>query len=198
MENTILDFYNKIKVFKELGTKETKFANLIGRAPHVGKEAWLHSIYKPITEKEVVEMNSKLCIKIPKVYEEFLKICNGVSIFCRTLSLFGYRYNYIRDLENVWQPFSLITANNNERPFDAITNHFFFGFYNWDGSILYIDTNTSKIHRCSRESVKSLNEWENFEDMLISETDRILGLFDKKGVEIDEDKETTPLVKGLL
>ena len=198
IQNIFLDFYNTIKGFKELGTKETKFANLIGKAPHIGREAWLHSIYKPITEKNIAELKNELCVKMPKVYEEFLLVCNGLSVFGTTLSLFGYRHNYIRDLENIWQPFNVITANNSERLFDAKTNHFFFGFYNWDGSNLFIDTDTLKVYRCSEDSVKILNEWESLEDMLLSEIDRLMLLFNKDGIKLDKDQETIPPVTAVL
>jgi hypothetical protein len=198
IENIFLDFYNKIKKYKLLGVKETKYANLIGRAPHVGKEAWLHAIYKPITQKEITEINNDLHIEMPKVYVDFLMVCNGLSVFGTTISLFGYRYNYIRDLENIWQPFNIITVNNSERPFDAKANHFFFGFYNWDGSNLFIDTDTLKVYRCLEDSVKILNEWETFEDMLISEIDRLMLLFNEDGIKIDKDKQTIPPIKALL
>lgn len=192
IKDIFIDFYSKIHPYKILGIKETKYANLIGRAPHIGKQAWLHAIYKPITKKEIEEMNSKLCVQIPKIYEDFLMLCNGLSVFGTTLSLFGYRYNYIRDIENIWQPFDIIDANNRDRPHNAQDNHFFFGFYNWDGSNLFINTDTLKIYRCTEESVSPLNEWEDFGEMLLSETDRLIRLFDKNGVKIDVDKETIP------
>jgi SMI1 / KNR4 family (SUKH-1) len=192
MVNIFLAFYDKIKFYSVLGIKETKYANLIGKAPHIGKEAWLHAIYKPITDKEVSEIKAHLCIEMPKVYENFLKVCNGFSIYGTTLSLYGYKHNYIRDLENIWQPFDIVNANNRERPIDAESNHFFFGSYDWDGSKMYINTNTLKIYRCLRECIKPLNEWENFNDMLQSEANRFKKLFDEKGIEINENVPTIP------
>lgn len=192
IENAFLTFYDRVIYYKTLGVKETKFAHLIGKALHIGSEAWLHAIFKPITEKEILEINDKLDSEMPKVYENFLKVCNGFSIYGTTLSLYGYRYNNIRDLENIWQPFDIINANNKEKPIDAKNNHFFFGSYNWDGSKLYIDTNTLKIYRCLRESIKPLNEWADLADMLIGEINRLEKLFDRNGVELNIKKETIP------
>lgn len=193
LEDVFSEFYYRLKKYDFLGTKETKFAKLIARAPHLGREAWLHSVFKPITKKEVIELNNQLKFKLPEIYENFLvNCCNGFSIFGTTISLFGYRFNYIRDLDNIWQPFDIIKMNNVEKPLDATENHFFFGFYNWDGSKLYFETSTLRVYRCSRESVKPLNEWCCFEEMLLSEIKRLVELFDENGMEIDERRKTTP------
>ncbi len=192
LKNIYPEFYNSLMEFMPLGSNETKYANLIAKAPHIGTAAWLHAIYKPISKKEIDDLDRDLNLSLPTVYSNFLSNCNGFSLFVTTLSLFGYRYNNIRDLENIWQPFDIVKLNNRDRPFDSKDKYFFFGFYNWDGSLVYLDRNTLKIHRCTRDSSKALNTWDDFEIFLKSEVERISKLFNKKGIKIDEDVETTP------
>ena len=59
---------------------------------------------------------------------------------------------------------------------------------------MYIDRNSGKVHFCERWDSTSLFEWNSFEEMLLSETTRIITLFDENGVIIDEDLPTTPII----
>lgn len=52
--------------------------------------------------------------------------------------LYGYRLNYIRDVNAAWQPYSLIEPNKFERPRNSTEDMFFIGGYDWDGSLLYM------------------------------------------------------------
>ena len=193
IQKLFFNSYNILKKYENLGTKETKYAYLIAKAPHIGKEAWLHSVFKPISKHQIEEMNS-IINKIPSVYEEFLLSANGFSIFGTTLSLYGYRFNYKRDLENIWQPFDLIELNNNDRPSDSKDSFFFIGSYDWDGSYIYINKDNLKVFRCTQESSTPITSWECFDDFLDKEILRISKLFNNYGEEIDENKETTPSV----
>ncbi len=166
---------------------------LIGKAPHIAPYAWLHKIFPVLNENEVLSIEKEIKIVLPDCYKDFLlHYSNGLKIFIDTLHLEGLRKKPGRSIEAAWQPYSIFTRNISERIKDAKSYHFFIGGYNWDGSLLYIDTNTNKVHRCSRTSVKPLNTWTNFEEMLVSETERIASLFDGNGVEKDEEKPTTP------
>jgi hypothetical protein len=166
---------------------------LIGRMPHIAPHAWLHNIYPVLNDNEMLLIQKKIGGVIPKSYTNFLILhSNGISIFNDALSLDGLRKKAGRSIEAAWQPYSIFTPNIVERIRDAKPHHFFIGGYGWDGSLLYIDANTEKVYRCSRTSIKPLNSWNSFGDMLVSETERIALLFDENGVEKDEEKPTTP------
>lgn len=183
--------------YKHLGTEyipQTE-ATLIGRAPHIGSEAWLNSMYDALTECDVMAMEKSMGRKIPTQYRDFLLNCsNGLNIMNTTLCLFGCRKMIGRDILASRQPFDLLTLNKykSERPRNATSNLFFFGGYDWDGSQVYL-TDDGKVHFCTRENCASLKEWNSIDDFLTSEIHRIYTMFDDKGVEIDESTPTIPV-----
>lgn len=186
--------FDSLKSYNCLGEKKLDDNTiLIGMAPHIAPEAWLHCIYPGLNKLELEELENELTVKIPIDYRFFLGEANGLGIFNTTLSLFGKRKNYIRTAESIWQPFSLLRYNVDEKPDNAGDNIFFIGSYDWDGSLLYIDTNTSKVHLTSREFVSTEYEWPSFYDMLNTEINRLKKLFDSKGVIIDEERSTLPI-----
>lgn len=193
-KETLLGLLEK---YKYLGTEYVPQtgATLIGRAPHIGSEAWLNSMYETISESNVVTMEKSIGRKIPAQYRDFLLNCsNGLNIINTTLCLFGCRKMIGRDIIASRQPFDLVTLNiyKSERPRNATSNLFFFGGYDWDGSQVYL-TYDGKVHFCTRENCASLKEWNSIDDSLTSEIHRIYTLFDDKGVEIDELTPTIPV-----
>lgn len=181
--------------FEGLGVEISQLgATLIGKAPHIAKYAWLNKLYPVLDMQKILELESELGMEIPEEYKIFLtQFSNGLNIFVATFSLDGYRKDMDRSIEGSRQPFSILVPNLKERPKNAKDNYFFIGGYNWDGSKLYIDTETGKVHYCAEWDAISLYEWNSFEEMLISEVKRITSLFDEKGVVIDEDLHTTPI-----
>lgn len=168
---------------------------LFGRVPHIAPQAWLHAIYPPLHLEEIILIESELGLKIPSAYKEFLSEMNGLTLFSGSLDLFGYRRIEGRTFEAAYQPFNLIKLNREERLKDTPEGYFFIGFYNWDGSLLYLDGN-EVVHRCSSSSFKSINSWLTFEIFIDSEVKRLSLMFDKAGKEINLDEPTTPLVRA--
>ena len=170
-------------------------AMLIGHAPHIGSEAWLNTMYDPITDDDIVNMEESIGRKIPSQYRDFLIHCsNGLNIVSTTLCLFGYRKMIGRDIVVSRQPFDLVTLNRykSERPHNATTDLFFIGGYDWDGSQVYL-TNDGKVHFCYPNDCTSLKNWDSLDDFLTSEILRIYSLFDDNGVELDENVLTLPV-----
>jgi len=193
MNNKTNQVLEILKSYHHLGEKLLKNGTLlIGKAPHIAPEAYLHSIYKSLTETEIIETEKILKQTIPEDYKEFLCVSNGLNIFNTTLSLYGRRTNYSRSIEDI-QPFDLDISNNYEKPLNADQNMFIIGSYDWDGSYLYIDKNDNTVHLCTGENAESLFQWKNFAEMLLSETNRLIKLFDKNGEEIDSSKSTLPV-----
>ena len=165
---------------------------LIGHVPHVAPEAWLHEIFPPLDKGGIDKLEAGLKMSIPTDYKEFLSVANGLMLFSCRLSLDGLRTSYVRTGDEAIQPFSLLTPNTFERPKDALPSYLFIGGYGQDGSRLYIDGETSKVFRAARRTSTPLNEWKNFEEMLVTETIRIALLFDDKGKRINPNEPTTP------
>jgi len=178
--------------YSNLGKQELENKTiLIGRAPHIAPKAWLHSIHAPLSNQEINELEKDLGT-IPEDYKLFLKTANGLKVFNTTLCLDGLRKTYKRGVNDVWQPFDILTPNILERPSNSTKNMFFIGGYDWDGSLLYFDLETNKIHLCDNDDATSIYEWDNFIIMLNTEVKRLSTLFDINGKEYDENKSTLP------
>lgn len=191
--------YKKINqlVFKyeTLGlSKSSDGATMIGKAPHNGPKAWLNYTFPQLTNDELRELETNLKTEIPKEYSEFLiNYSNGIDILSSTFYLYGFRRQINRNPDaNVAQPYSIITPNIYERAENSKPNYFFIGGYNWDGSRIFIDTETNTVHCCERWDASSKKEWNSLEEMILQELDRLYTFFDDKGVEIDEDNPTIP------
>ncbi|MCD4795457.1 MAG: SMI1/KNR4 family protein [Bacteroidales bacterium] len=188
------DINSRLIKFEKLGVElQSSGTKLIGKAPHIAPLAWMHTIFKGLTEKEILELEKELNTDIPKDYQEFLKISNGLHIFNTTFCLNGLRKSYDRtdEIENR-KPFCLKTANINERPLNSKMEYFFIGSYDWDGSYLYINKKNNKIYRCDRENAEPLNEWDNLTELIISEIDRLSELHNENGTEKNEDEPKIP------
>ncbi|TCC91771.1 SMI1/KNR4 family protein [Pedobacter frigiditerrae] len=181
-------------VFEHLGVHHSENgAILIGRAPHIGSEAWLNNIYPVLTENEIRIVEDALKTDIPSEYKDFLlNFSNGLDVCVSTFYLDGLRKELGRTIESSRQPYSLETSNVYERLKDSEDEYFFIGGYNWDGSHLYIDKRTNMVHCCERYNVASKKQWASLEDMIVSELTRINQLFNVKGEEIDEDFPSIP------
>ncbi|SKC85189.1 SMI1/KNR4 family protein [Ohtaekwangia koreensis] len=166
---------------------------LLGQVPHVAPKAWLHVLFAPIdNEKILVGLEKQLQMKIPIEYRKFLTTeHNGLSLFSSSIELFGYRKNYNRKSLQ-FLPFDIVTTNTFERPSDAGGDKFFIGSYNWDGSLIYVNTSSSKIFRCERDDSKPLNSWKDLDDFLAKEISRLSKLYDQLGREIDADQPKIP------
>ena len=193
-----MDFYKKIDellfMYQHLGVENvSNGAILIGKAPHLAPMAWLNKKFLPLTDEEIISIGNTLKHEIPVDYKLFLtNYSNGLKFGSTTFVLDGLRKNTSRTVEASWQPFSIFTTNMYEKPTDALDSYFFIGGYSWDGSYLYIDTATGKVHYCLANSAKSLKEWNSFKEMLLSELARLISLHDENGVRLIKGGKTTP------
>ena len=139
--------------YDSLGTRVLdNGTRLIGRAPHVAPEAWLQAVFVRLTEPDLNALTLALGRPIPPTFAAFLRRCNGLSLFSDSLAIFGFRTDYARTGDSVWQPFSLVTPNVPERPRHAKPSFLFVGSYSFDGSLVYVDAADGKAYRCARRS----------------------------------------------
>lgn len=185
----------KVFTFQHLGLKKmNNGAVLVGAAPHIGTKAYNHKIFMPLINEDIDFLEIENKTSLPKDYKDFLTDkSNGLSFFVGCFSLDGLRKQIGRDEEAAAQPFSLSDTNVWERPKNAKPEYFFIGGYGYDASKIYIDKNTNKVHYCDRRDATSLFQWNSFEEMMISETERIFKLFDDKGLLLVTKKETLPI-----
>lgn len=182
-----------LKSYNYLGEEVAETgALLIGRAPHVAKLAWLHSIYPPLNDQQISELESRMQIKIPSSYVDFLHTSNGLKVFVTTFCLFGLRTNFDRSPAASRLPFDIIVPNTIERPENAPRDILIIGGYDWDGSILFMDPETQTVHLSSRERLKSKYQWKDFDTMMAEELMRLSSLFDEHGKSKTSNKSTLP------
>lgn len=182
------------KQYSALGERKlSNGARLIGHVPHVAPEAYLHSFFPGLDPDEIRGLENEIERELPEALEAFYARCNGLDLFAGSLSIFGLRDPFLEgDAGEVGQPFSMVTPNVDERPADADDSFVFFGFYEWDGSLLYAAPSSPEVIRCSPESSEPLNTWPSLRAALTEEVKRLGKLFDRDGVKLDEDAPTAP------
>ena len=179
---------------KCLGYRElNNGAHLIGHVPHVAPKAWLHTVYSPLSEAHILELENNIRISFPYSFISLSKLSNGLRIFSDTLSIDGYRLSYNRVGDEAIQPYSILTQDLDERPKDSRVSFLYIGgYFTNDGSSLYIDNDTDMVYRCTHKSSQPLNQWNNLWDMLLSKTIRLSKLFDSNGKQINPKQPLIP------
>ncbi len=194
-----MDYFEEVKKelfkFRKLGEEKSDNGTmLIGKAPHIAQFAWLHEIYPVLSNEDIITIERELGTSVPEDYRLFLQNgSNGLGVFVAKFYLLGLRKELGRTIEASRQPYSLNTSNIDERADKAKDSYFFIGGYKWDGSKVYIDKNTNKVHYCARWDATSLYTWDSFEEMIVSEVRRITALFDSNGTIIKKGTPTTPV-----
>lgn len=186
-----------IRKWEQFGCKEIPDrASLTGHVPHVGPRAYLHTIYRGLTNEQIASLESELGVCFPASFREFLHVSNGAHFYVDALHILGRRTSYARTGDEAYQPYDIIASNSVfEKPGDAHAGVCLVGGYDWDGSSLYFNAHgeyPNRIIRCSRESIAPMNAWEDFWSMLESEVVRLSAHFDAEGKQIDPDRSTTP------
>jgi hypothetical protein len=185
---------NALEEARSFGYRElADGTRLFGRVPHVAAEAWFHAVFPGLNEEQLQELKGKLACAIPAQLEQFLRSANGLSLFSGSLSLYGLRRDYRRDVDNVWQPFDLVTPNVDERPKSLSEHWLIVGGYRADGSRLYVTSQEPQVYRRQSGGHGTLNQWHSFESFLESEVIRLRSQFDPVGRRLDTRIPTTPL-----
>lgn len=194
MKAEVIQILTELRKWDHKGLKKvSNGATLIGHVPHVAPQAWLHINYAGLTDESIDVLQDSLGKKLPKDYADFLKHTNGINIFSDSISIWGMRTSNTRRGDEAIQPYDLVSLND-EKNGEISDDWLVFGSYSWDGSTMLYDLskNNSKVYRCECNSKKILQEWSDLLTWLGAEIERLSQLFDKNGVEYDEDIPTIP------
>lgn len=183
-----------IQTFEKYGCKEYENGTKeYGHAPFIAPEAYNFCVFATLNEDDIVELERDLKREIPAQFRSFLMTdSNGLHLFFH-FSLYGMRKSYNRNPNATPEPYGLIEPNIYERPKNAKDTYFFIGGYRYDGSKLYIDSENGKVHFCKSRDATSLLSWDSFEDMLISESQRLFTLYDDRGRMLVSREKTLPI-----
>lgn len=166
-------------------------AVLIGKLPNVGPKAYLHEVFRGVDSQEIESIENESGLIFPGSFKEFLLETNGLILFQGALAIYGIRSDFDRGADNR-QPFDVLERNVITRPRKSGRDEFFIGSYNWDGSLIYMKRDEPEIYRRLLDDDVVLSKWKNLDHFVSSEIERISGLFDKFGNELDENNPTTP------
>ena len=192
MDNNFEELRKIVYHYDHLGVrKEPNGTILIGPAPHIAKYAWLNELYPVITEKEIIEMEKIIGIKIPEDYVHFLReFSNGLTILTEEFSLYGCSGNR-RTTESIWLPFDLVLYNTRYKPQKATSEMLIIGRFGWDNHKIAMLPDNSLLYADQYfENIKPINI--SFMDLLLLEIPRLYSMFDEKGVRLDNNKPTSP------
>ena len=183
-----------IRTFEKYGCKEYENGTKeYGHAPFIAPEAYNFCVFATLNEDDIVELERDLKREIPAQFRSFLMTdSNGLHLFFH-FSLYGMRKSYNRNPNATPEPYGLIESNIYEKPKNAKDTYFFIGGYRYDGSKLYIDSENGKVHFCKSRDATSLLSWDSFEDMLISESQRLFTLYDDRGRMLVSREKTLPI-----
>lgn len=183
-----------LKFWERCGIRKTQNGSLlICHVPHVALEAWLHEIYYPLSQEKISKLENQLQKGLPSELIQFYGIANGLNIFSDSLSIWGLRESYERVGDGATQPYDIV-ALNEENSWYSPKGWLFFGGYSWDGSQMVYDLISEKqaVARVENGSTKILQEWPDFWNWLINETQRLAKLFDFEGKVLDSNMPTIP------
>lgn len=184
----------RIDAWKRLGFKESpEGSRIIGHTPRDFPEAYLHSIFAARTQQDWQAYGIKLPTSLKELYSE----CNGLSLFGGAIAIYGIRTSYRRDDSAQYQPFDLITHDQEHRlswhalPGQAADERVYFGSYD-DGSGIYVEAESPKVLRVICGALTPVNEWKSIKNFLEFEYDRISTLFTSDGYLLRDGLNTSP------
>lgn len=155
----------------------------------------MHDIYEPLDESSISQLEEMIGKPLLPALRTFYGKANGLRIFGGKLSIQGLRHDNTRELtdEGMYQPVSLEYGNAMDHPKGYQPEMTFFGWYYYDGSMLYARSDDERIFMCPQHAANpTLCEWPDFETFLLSEAERLASLFDNEGRLIDKDIPSIP------
>lgn len=174
--------------------RETNVAYFRTHVPWVAPQAYLHIIFKPASERFLVQTAQKL--RLPSVFVDFLKTQNGAILFSGALSIYGVlapgeRINRSDPFSR--PPFDIENENSSWPPCDP--DHLVvIGGYGFDGSRVCINRDTLRIDVFTRGEA-SLSRtpsfsWDGLDEWIRDENSRLSTLFDSTGRRLVNESET--------
>jgi len=106
--------------------------------------------------------------------------------------LYGLRKDNARTvLATIQQPFDISLPNNTSFRYH-INKAIYIGGYKYDGSIIGYEIKSGQVFRQSKLDKKVLNRWDNLNEFIFSEFERLSSLIDVNGNKREGVKSTVP------
>ncbi len=167
----------------------------IGRVPHLGPLAYLHTIFAPLEEDRLTLLQEVLGRALPAAVADFYRCANGFNAFSSAVAMYGMNHAKTNTPTRVRAdllPWGIFVPNGHERPPGLAPEKIVIGSYPFDGTKVYVGTD-GEIGVCKRErGAAELRRWDSFADWLNTESDRIEKLFDEDGRLLTDREHTLP------
>lgn len=159
---------------------------LIGKLPArpdgIFQDAYLHEIYAPLGSSDIGVLERTIGRTLPKPLADFYMSANGLSIFCGSLSIRGFRPNMSR-ADAARHPTSLSYGNKVEIPIGQDeSERIVFGFYaDGDGyEVSILPDQGDVVVLTPRRSTEPLKLWDSLSAFLKEEIQRMTKEFVKR------------------
>jgi hypothetical protein len=165
----------------------------IGKATAIALEAWVHTLYAPMSEASLVELEDNLGCNFDESMREFYKLHNGLDLFGGKLSIYGMPTVFTRTGDEAIQPYDFID-HNLFRPDSYPKNAYIIGAMSLKKDTLDILSEMSPsdksgtIYVYSRKDEKYIFEWNTIFECLLDFCSKLENLMDLDGKITDEDK----------
>ncbi|WP_111978706.1 SMI1/KNR4 family protein [Algibacillus agarilyticus] len=165
---------------------------LLRNVPDIAPKAYLHSLYAPLDESEIEDLEAQISYALPEELKQFYMTVNGLDFYCGTLYMYGLRKDKARTvLATIQQPFDIAMPNNTSFGYH-ISRAIYIGAYKYDGSVVGYDIDNGKVFRQSKSNKEILNQWADLHEFIYNEYDRLFKLIDVNGNKQKGVKSTVP------
>lgn len=112
MRGKISALYEVIEPWKVNGERVLESGTIqIGRAPSIGTEAWVHTLFSPLNTEDLSELEDQLECTLDQTLKDFYLCHNGLKLFGSYFSIYGVPSLITRQGEDSIQPYDFITHN---------------------------------------------------------------------------------------
>lgn len=88
--------------------------------PRVAPNAWLHTIYPSVDPQLIVKVKTLLRVELPQEYQNFMRFCNGATLFHTFVEIWGLTTAKRPDSAN---PAFDLVVENKKRILNGIQHH---------------------------------------------------------------------------
>lgn len=157
---------------------------LICPTPWIAPEAWLHAVFPALSYEDVRELERRSGLKLPDDAHTFLLHANGALIFSYQIAIWGFRKSYERAGDEAWQPYDLLSHNEETmRPDGSPPEVLYFGSDDNGANWCFFDAegDSYRVGKTLRERFSPVHYWPTFWHWLLERSRSLAGQYDCDG-----------------
>lgn len=180
-----------LKAWTYLGEiKSEADAQLLGHVPHIAPKAYMHLVYAPLNDEDLIKLEKQIERKLPEQLKKFYEFANGIDIFSGGISLFGY-FPYERKFKSHPHnyPGDIQIPNVQARIKGMHEVDVIIASYKWDSSIAIIEEDGSVVRYDIQNGGQVVQTWPDFDTWITSEIEHYSQFFDENGKMMGDGKD---------